>query len=106
MFALENAPLPEIDMDGLKLRPEALTSDTAKFDLALGIVETDEGLTADWQYRTELFAATTIERMAAHFETLLESIVAEPDARIADLSLLTGSERRQLLVEWNETPQP
>src|SRR5689334_11853489 len=106
MFALENAPLPEVEAHGLKMRAEALTSDTAKFDLALGIVETPEGLTAYWQYRTELFEPATIERLAVHFETLLEGIVADPDARIADLSLLTAGERRELLVEWNKTPQP
>jgi amino acid adenylation domain-containing protein len=106
MFTLENAPLPEVEAHGLKMRPEALSGDTAKFDLALGIDETSDGLSADWHYRSELFAAVTIERMAAHFQTLLESIVTDPDARIADLPLLTASERRQLLVEWNETPRP
>ncbi|HSE18132.1 MAG TPA: amino acid adenylation domain-containing protein [Pyrinomonadaceae bacterium] len=106
MFALENAPLPEVEAHGLKMRPEALVGDTAKFDLALGIVETPDGLIADWQYRSELFEAATIERVASHFQTLLEGIVAEPDARIADLPLLTAGERQQLLVEWNETPQP
>ncbi len=106
MFALENAPLPEVEAHGLKMRPEALAGETAKFDLALGIVETPLGLVADWQYRSELFEAATIERMASHFQILLESIIADPDARIADLPLLTSSERRQLLVEWNETPQP
>src|SRR5829696_8711773 len=105
MFALENAPLPEVEAHGLKMRPEALTGDTAKFDLALGIVETPLGLVADWQYRSELFEAATIERMASHFQMLLEGIIADPDARIADLPLLTSSERRQLLVEWNETPR-
>ena len=106
MFALENAPLPEVEAHGLKMRPEALAGDTAKFDLALGIVETPLGLIADWQYRSELFEAAIIESMASHFQTLLEGIVADPDARIADLPLLTASEQRQLLVEWNETPQP
>jgi amino acid adenylation domain-containing protein len=106
MFAIENAPLPEVEAHGLKMRPEALSGDTAKFDLALGIVETRSGLIADWQYRAELFDAATIERMAAHFRTLLEGIVSSPDTRIADLPLLSGSERRQLLVEWNETPRP
>src|SRR6185369_4734329 len=91
---------------GLKMRPEALTGDTAKFDLALAIEETPGGLIAYWQYRSELFEAATIERLASHFQTLLEGIVANADARIADLPLLTASERRQLLVEWNETPQP
>jgi len=106
MFVLENTPLPEVEAHGLKMRPEALTGDTAKFDLALGIDEMSDGLIADWHYRSELFEAATIERMASHFQTLLERIVGSADARIADLPLLTASERRQLLVEWNETPQP
>jgi amino acid adenylation domain-containing protein len=106
MFALENAPLPELEAHGLKMRPEALAGETAKFDLALGIGETPLGLVADWQYRSELFEAPMIERMASHFQTLLEGVIADPDARIADLPLLTSSERRQLLVEWNETPEP
>jgi amino acid adenylation domain-containing protein len=105
IFVLEDAPLPEVEAHGLKMRPEALAGDTAKFDLALGIVETPDGLSADWQYRSELFEAATIERMASHFQTLLEGIVADADAPVADLPLLTSSERRQLLVEWNETPQ-
>jgi amino acid adenylation domain-containing protein len=105
MFALENAPLPEVEAHGLKMRPEALAGETAKFDLALGIVETPLGLVADWQYRSELFEAATIERMASHFQMLLEGIIADPDARIADLPLLTSSERHQLLVEWNEIPR-
>jgi amino acid adenylation domain-containing protein len=53
-----------------------------------------------------LFEPATIERMAAHFQTLLQGVVANPDTPIADLPLLTARERRQLLVEWNETPRP
>jgi amino acid adenylation domain-containing protein len=105
MFALENAPLPEVEAYGLKMRPVALEGDTVKFDLALGIEETTEGLVADWQYRADLFEAATIERIARHFQTLLEGIVANPEALIADLPLLTSEEQHQLLVEWNDTRQ-
>ncbi len=101
MFALENAPLPEVEVHGLKMRAEALADDTAKFDLALGIQETPDGLVADWDYRTELFEAATIERMASHFRMLLESISKHPDERIDRLSLLSEDERRQLLHSWN-----
>ena len=41
--------------------------------------------------------------MTAHFETLLEGIVANPQQPISQLSLLTNDERQQLLVEWNDT---
>jgi non-ribosomal peptide synthetase component F len=41
--------------------------------------------------------------MLGHFQNLLEGIVANPDQRIGELALLTEAERRQLLIEWNDT---
>src|SRR5207253_1534491 len=52
---------------------------------------------------TDLFDESTIERMARHFERLLEAIVTDPQQRIGELPLLSESERHQLLVEWNDT---
>src|SRR5262249_45695889 len=54
-------------------------------------------------YNTDLFDASTIERLVGHFETLLNGIVANPDTRIGRLPLLKEAERRQILVEWNGT---
>src|SRR5262249_44004244 len=65
--------------------------------------ETAEGLRGCWEYSTDLFDASTIQRMADHFQRLLESIVADPEQRIGQLPLLTDTERHQLLVEWNQT---
>ena len=62
-----------------------------------------KALPAVFEYNTDLFDATTIERMIGHFQTLLEGIVANPDARLSELPLLTNAERHQLLVEWNNT---
>ncbi|NKI72834.1 AMP-binding protein, partial [Collimonas pratensis] len=74
-----------------------------KFDLNLTITETGDTLLASLEYNTDLFDVTTIERMAVHFTHLLESIVAAPECRIADLQMLGHAEREQLLVEWNNT---
>ena len=41
--------------------------------------------------------------MLGHFKTSLEGIVADPDRRICDLPILSGTEKHQILVEWNET---
>ena len=46
---------------------------------------------------------STIERLAGHLKTLLEGIVADPDARIGELPLLSEAERHRVLVEWNDT---
>ncbi len=60
-------------------------------DLSLEMQEKPEGLVGLWQYSTELFDASTMERMAEHFETLLENIVANPDRTISELGALIHS---------------
>jgi aspartate racemase len=54
-------------------------------------------------YATDLFDASTVARMGAHWRALLEAMVATPERRVAELPLLTDAEREQVLVEWNDT---
>ena len=54
-------------------------------------------------YQTQRFSTATIQRMLEHWRTLLDGVVADPNARPADLPLLTASERKQLVVAWNAT---
>jgi amino acid adenylation domain-containing protein len=72
-------------------------------DLDVAVMEAGELLQICWQYNTDLFEADTIAQMSAHFQMLLQGIVANPQQRISDLSLLTEQEYHQLLVEWNQT---
>jgi amino acid adenylation domain-containing protein len=54
-------------------------------------------------YDTRRFDSATINRILGHLKTLLESIVANPEQQLRDLSLLTAQEKYQLLLEWNDT---
>jgi amino acid adenylation domain-containing protein len=103
MFVLQNASLRTVEQSGLTLSPVEADSETAHFDLTLQIADTDKGLTAALVYNTDLFEAATIARMLENFRTLLTAIVADPEQHVADLPLLTESERKQLLVEWNSS---
>ncbi len=103
MFVLQNAPMGNLELPNLSLTPLELEQVTAKFDLTLLMSETKKGLQGIWEYRTDLFDVATINRMVGHLQTLLESIVANPEQRIAELPLLTANEQHQLLVEWNNT---
>ncbi|HEU0054920.1 MAG TPA: amino acid adenylation domain-containing protein, partial [Longimicrobium sp.] len=53
-------------------------------------------------YRTELFDASTIDRMAGHLSALLDAVAANPDAPLARVPLLTAAERDSLEA-WNAT---
>ena len=102
MFVLQNAPMGNLELRDLSLTSLELESVTAKFDLTLSITETETGLEGKWEYKTDLFAAATIERMAGHFQILLEEILAQSDRPVTELPLLTRNERQQL-ENWNDT---
>ncbi len=102
MFIFQNTPRPALALSNLTLAPMELDTLTAKFDLTLDLKETPEGLAGWFEYSTDIFEAATIARLASHFHTLLEGIVAEPQRRISELPLLTEPERQQLET-WNNT---
>ena len=92
-----------LSIAGLKLRSLDTPAAAVDFDLTLTMAEADRSLKASFTYNASLFAAETIERLARHFQLLLQSIVANPTARLSELQFLRPAERRQILYEWNET---
>ncbi|MFO0108887.1 MAG: non-ribosomal peptide synthetase, partial [bacterium] len=102
-FVFQNTPNSQVELTGLTVSPLVVENTTAKFDLTLAMENTGTGLVGVWEYNTDLFDSSTIERMASHFVTLLEGIVANPFERISQLPLLTAVEQQQLLIEWNDT---
>ncbi|WP_316186189.1 non-ribosomal peptide synthase/polyketide synthase [Bradyrhizobium sp. SZCCHNR31011] len=103
MFALQQAPFEGLVIPGLQLTPIPAENKQAKFDLTVHVYDAKRGLDVSIEYATELFDQTTIERLACHFAQLLDAIAANPDWRIRDLPLLSELERRELLVELNNT---
>jgi amino acid adenylation domain-containing protein len=103
MFVLQNAPRSGLNLRDVEARSLETGTGTAKFGLTLSISESSGSLTGSLTYNTDLFGAATVARMAEHFQTLLESIAANPERRLSDLSMLTGAERQEILVEWNHT---
>jgi amino acid adenylation domain-containing protein len=106
LFILQNNESVPLSLEELAVEPWPLTTDTAKFDLIFELQETATGLVGTVEYATDLFEAATIRRWIGHYQTLLAGVVAHPEARLSELPLLTAEERRQLLVEWNDTTVP
>lgn len=81
----------------------------AKFDLTLSLDEqlTPEGAPAGikgaLEYSTDLFERRTVEQMVKRLLHLLNEVIANPDQAISEINILTPAERKQILVEWNDT---
>lgn len=103
LFDLKSSPVTPPELPGLSATPIPIDTGTAKFDLVLSLTEEREGLIASLEYNSDLFDSWTAARMLGHYQRLLEGILADPDLRLSELPLLRESERRQILLEWNDT---
>jgi amino acid adenylation domain-containing protein/non-ribosomal peptide synthase protein (TIGR01720 family) len=86
--------------------PLQVESGTANIDFALDMWDLPEGISGRIEYSTEQFDASTIAGMAENFSNLLAGIVAQPDLPISEYSMLSETERRRILVQWNDTAAP
>ncbi|WP_417894396.1 non-ribosomal peptide synthetase [Bacillus pseudomycoides] len=103
MFTLQthSRKLPKILDHSLEPIPSYMA--VAKFDLTVVMEETEEGLQVAFEYNTDLFNASTINRMAKHFEPWLSEVMDSPQKSIGSLKLMSKGEEKQLLKEWNDT---
>ncbi len=97
----------ELGGDTGSLRPagDALAETGAvKFDLSVMLGDAGGGgLVGGIQYRTALFDAGTVGRMAGHLVTVLEAVAADAGRPLSQLPVLSVGERDQLVREWNDT---
>ncbi|HSD46007.1 MAG TPA: amino acid adenylation domain-containing protein, partial [Pyrinomonadaceae bacterium] len=103
MFIFTNKPRTLMEVQDISISLLEVNSGTEKFGLTFEIAEGFHELNCLLSYRTDLFDRSTIERLTRHWQRLLEGIVAEPDALLADVALLDEVEQTQILTEWNDT---
>ena len=102
-LALQNAPMPALELPGLTLRPQEFESLTTRFDLELHLWDLPAGIQGHLFYSTDLFEQATAARLLGHFQNLLAEIVKNPHEHVSRLRLLAEDERRKLLYEWHGT---
>ncbi len=94
-FVLQNAPMPPLDLPGLTLSVLEFDPGTSRHDLSLTLWEIPEGIQGLFDYKTDLFEAASIARMARGFETLINQVVAQPDTTLSDLAEILAELERQ-----------
>lgn len=106
LFVFQNVPIPTVEFSGLTLTPIEVSSNKARFDLALFMMQdTEQGIIGKWKYRTDLFESEAIAHLSAHFQILLHSIAQKPDTRIDALEMLSESEKQKIMAEKTKHEQ-
>ncbi|MGW1787175.1 condensation domain-containing protein, partial [Streptomyces sp. NPDC002143] len=112
MFALQNAPMGEFDLPGLRVAPVIVPTGTAKFDLGFNLYERHDdhgspaGVAGAVEYATDLYDRATVADLVDRWTRLLRAVVADPAGPVGRIDLLSADERRRLLLDANDTAVP
>lgn len=92
-------------IQGITIKPYKIDTESviSKFDLTFDFTEVRGEFLVNIEYNTDLYKQETIERLNRHLHKLIDQIVEQPNASIADISLLSQQEEHQLLSEFNNT---
>ncbi|MGV9251183.1 non-ribosomal peptide synthase/polyketide synthase [Streptomyces sp. NPDC003697] len=107
MVVLQNTPAADLDLPGLHVEDVEPDLQQAAFDLTLEFAETESGaLHGLLTYNTDLFDATTAERLAGQLRTLLTAVAEDPDHTVGALPLASDEELKALLDQGRGTFPP
>ncbi|MGW3464518.1 non-ribosomal peptide synthetase, partial [Streptomyces olivaceoviridis] len=112
MLTVQNNARTTLDLPGLEARPLPTGERAAKFDLAVELTEAFDadgapaGLEGALTYAADLFDAATAGMLATRLRQVLDTLVADPGARVHAVEAMTASERHKVLREWNDTAHP
>ncbi len=102
-FVLQNTPASQFSLADLTIGDLTYENETAKFDLLFSIQEGEGELKNAVMYKTDLFKATTIERLQRHLEFTLATFIAAPEMRLdAFRAGLLDHEREYQKARQNE----
>lgn len=92
LFVLQNTEQRTLRLTGATVDPIKLVNASSRFDLALFMSERDNRLEGLWRYNSDLFTPARIAKLAAAFEALLTSVVADPLAPVSTLTMASTTE--------------
>ncbi|KAA3617203.1 MAG: amino acid adenylation domain-containing protein [Calditrichaeota bacterium] len=103
MFVFQNLPETGIDLPDLRMESLYEETSSSKFDLSVTMSESTDSMIMSFEYNTDLFEQSTIERMMSHFENLITSVVQDSEQVISEIDYFDPSEKQTMVFDWNNT---
>jgi len=75
-------------------------------NMILSFLREEASLRGRWEYNPLLYRATTVKRIITHLKNLLSAVTTDINIRLADIRLISEEERKQLLIDFNDTAVP
>jgi amino acid adenylation domain-containing protein len=104
-FNLDPA-LGDLGFAGLQMAVEKNPKHFVNLELHWNLVDAGDQFILEAEFNTDLFDAATVERWTHSYCELLDNTANQPETPVGDLSLMSTTDRRRILVEWNDTARP
>jgi amino acid adenylation domain-containing protein/non-ribosomal peptide synthase protein (TIGR01720 family) len=104
VFSFERDPTDNFPEEGVHF--EEVHLGTSRYNLSLELTLSKKGLNGWFDFKTDLFEQSTIEKMSEHFLILLNNVLKQNEAPISKLELFSEEEKKKILFDWNQTQTP
>jgi amino acid adenylation domain-containing protein len=91
------------EFGGLNFELERLHVVSERFKLKLVVVKRGGELKLEFHYDSTRLERALVEGIARWYQNLLAAALANPETKVSQLPMLSEGERRQLLVDWNQS---
>ncbi len=103
VLMLNNTPKgDELDLPGIRVEHLHIPHLTTQYDLTLSFVDAGESLTGTIEYSSDLFDRATVLVFSERLKRVLAAMAADRGRPLSSIALVSESERRQLLVAFND----
>src|SRR6185437_15434771 len=99
--ATAGMPEGEISLPGFEFTVFGIDRKTSPVDLQITFGESKDQLSLMFEYNTDIFEPRTIDRLASHLITLLDSLLCTPGQKITNFHLLSPAERQHIIYGLN-----
>jgi fengycin family lipopeptide synthetase D len=102
MLNVLNQDRSELEIEGITVIPCDFTPNVSKVDLTLEAKEVGNRVILELEYCTALFEQGTIERFSRHLVNILRQVIDKPGMRLSEIEVMSDSEKRQILEQFND----
>lgn len=103
MMQFDNAPVPEMNLGDLKLKPVSLDTGVSQVDLSVTFWEDGRLLKGTFEWDSALFDEDRILDMITNFKNLLYEVIEQPEDAICSYQILPQEQYQKMVYGWNET---
>ncbi|CAM3698150.1 amino acid adenylation domain-containing protein [Kibdelosporangium persicum] len=110
MLAVQNTPVADVQLSDVDISAQPVEAGTARVDLSVHLSESTDasgaarGIAVYVEYASDLFDAGTVRQLIEQWTRLLRAVLADPDARLSTMQILSPAERDSLTVTSSARP--